>query len=85
MALSESAVEGLLGALRAGEGTDLIREIAGWVLNELIEAEAVEAIGAGRYERGEGRVTHRNGLRFWMLAAHLICAGENNEAMHLLA
>ena len=63
MALNESAVEDLLDALRAGEGTDLIREIAGWVLNELIEAEAVEAIGARRYERTPGRVGERNGHR----------------------
>ena len=63
MALSESAVEELLDALRAGEGTDLVRELARWVLQELIEAEATAAIGAGRWERSSGRVTHRNGHR----------------------
>ena len=31
------------------------------MLQELIEAEAAEAIGAGRYERVDGRVTERNG------------------------
>ena len=30
---------------------------------ELIEAEAAEKIGAGRYQRSETRVTHRNGSR----------------------
>jgi putative transposase len=63
MALSNSDLSELLDAIRVGDGTDLIREIARWVLQELIEAEAVEAIDAGRYERVEGRVTERNGHR----------------------
>ncbi len=63
MALSESAVSALLDALRVGEGTDLVRELAQWALQQLIEAEASEKIGAGRYERSEGRVTERNGSR----------------------
>ena len=63
MALSESAVSALLDALRVGEGTDLVRELAQWALQQLIEAEASETIGAGRYERTEGRVTERNGTR----------------------
>lgn len=63
MALSESAVEELLAALAVGEGTDLVRELARWALQELIEAEAVEAIGAERWERSPGRVSYRNGHR----------------------
>src|SRR5690606_13265990 len=63
MALEESAVEGLLDALRVGEGTDLVRSLAEWALQQLIDTEATERIGAGRYERVEGRVTHRNGTR----------------------
>lgn len=63
MALSESAVSDLLDALRVGEGTDLVRELAQWALQQLIEAEASEKIGAGRYERTEGRLTERNGTR----------------------
>lgn len=63
MALSDSAMSELLDAIRVGEGTDLIRELARWVLQELIEAEAAEAIGAGRYERVDSRVTERNGHR----------------------
>jgi putative transposase len=63
MALDESAVSDLLDALRVGEGTDLVRELAGWALQQLIEAEAAEAIGAGRFERSSERVTHRNGYR----------------------
>ena len=51
MALDESAVSALLDALRAGEGTDLVRELAQWALQQLIDAEAAEMIGAGRWER----------------------------------
>jgi putative transposase len=63
MALSDSALSELLDALRVGDGTDLVRELAQWALQQLIEAEAAEKIGAGRYERTDDRVTHRNGSR----------------------
>ncbi len=63
MALEESAVEGLLDALRVGEGTDLVRTLAEWALQQLIDTEAAQRIGADRYERVESRVTHRNGSR----------------------
>jgi hypothetical protein len=46
MALTESAVSELLEAFRAGQGVDLIRESVRMVLQELIEAEAAEVIGA---------------------------------------
>ncbi|MFX0538367.1 IS256 family transposase [Ornithinimicrobium sp. Y1847] len=63
MTLSQSAVSDLLDALRAGDGVDLVRESVRMVLQELIEAEATEAIGAARYERTPARVTERNGTR----------------------
>ena len=63
MALSQSALSELLEAFRAGDGVDLIRESVRVVLQELIEAEATEVIGAGRYERTDSRVTDRNGFR----------------------
>ncbi len=63
MTLSNSDLSGLLDALRVGEGVDLIREIARWVLQELIETEATEKIGASRYERVDERVNERNGHR----------------------
>jgi putative transposase len=63
MALSQSALSELLDAFRAGDGVDLIRESVRTVLQELIEAEAAEVIGAGRYERTDTRVTDRNGSR----------------------
>lgn len=61
MALSQSALSELLDAFRAGEGVDLIRESVRMVMQELIETEATEQIGAGRYERTEARTTERNG------------------------
>jgi putative transposase len=63
MALSESVLSELLDAFRAGEGVDLVRDAVRLVLQELIEVEAAEQIGAGRYERSESRVTERNGSR----------------------
>jgi putative transposase len=63
MALSQSALNELLEAIRAGDGIDTLREAMRLVLQELIEAEATEAIGAARYERTEERTTHRNGSR----------------------
>jgi transposase-like protein len=63
MALSQSAVSELLEAFRAGEGVDLIRESVRMVLQELIETEAAEVIGAARYERTASRTTERNGHR----------------------
>lgn len=63
MALDESAVSGFLDALRVGEGTDLVRELTQWALQQLIDAEATERIGADPRERSPERVTHRNGTR----------------------
>ncbi|WP_397518144.1 IS256 family transposase [Rhodococcus pyridinivorans] len=63
MALSQSALSELLDAFRAGEGVDLIRESVRMVMQELIETEATEQIGASRYERTEARSNERNGAR----------------------
>ena len=63
MTLSQSAVSNLLDALRAGDGVDLVRESVRMVLQELIETEAAQVIGAARYERTPDRTTERNGSR----------------------
>jgi hypothetical protein len=63
MALFNTVASELLEAFRAREGVDLIRESVRLVMQELIETEAAEKIGAGRYERTERRVTDRNGSR----------------------
>ena len=67
MALDESALPELLDALRAGDGVNLIRDAVRLVMQELIELEATEHIGAGRYERSD---TRGNRLR---LPCHRAC------------
>ncbi len=68
MALSQSVLSELLDAFRAGEGVDLVRDAVRLVMQELIEVEATEQIGAARYERTDTRVTDRNGSRPRLLA-----------------
>jgi hypothetical protein len=68
MALSQSALSELLDAIRAGEGTDVLRDAMALVFQELIELEATQAIGAARYERTEERTSHRNGSRSRLLS-----------------
>ncbi len=68
MALSQSALSGLLDAVRAGDGTDVLRDAMALVLQELIELEATQVIGASRYERTDERTTHRNGSRTRLLS-----------------
>lgn len=68
MALSQSVLSELLDAFRAGEGVDLVRDAVRLVMQELIEVEAAEQIGAARYERTDTRTTERNGNRPRLLA-----------------
>jgi transposase-like protein len=68
MTLSQSALSELLDAIRSGGGEDVLRDAMALVLQELIELEASQAIGADRYERTEGRTTHRNGSRSRLLS-----------------
>jgi transposase-like protein len=68
MALDDSVLSELLEMFRAGDGLDLIREPVRLVVQELIETEAAEVIGAKRYERNEARSTERNGHRSRLLA-----------------
>jgi transposase-like protein len=67
MALPQSALSELLEAFRAGDGVDLIRDSVRVALQELIELEATERIGAAPYERTDDRVAERNGHRPRML------------------
>jgi putative transposase len=68
MALDQSALSDLLDALRAGGDLDVVREALALVLQALIDAEAAQQIGAGRYERSASRTTHRNGTRARLLS-----------------
>ena len=68
MTLSDIATAQLWETFRAGGGAELVRDAERLVLQELIEAEATEVIGAARYERSDARVTERNGHRPRLLA-----------------
>lgn len=63
MALDQSALSELANALKSTEALDLAREAVRLVYQELVEAEATAAIGAGLYERAETRTNERNGHR----------------------
>ena len=50
--------------LRSDDGADVVRESLRWLVQELMEAEVSELIGARLGERRpEDRATHRNGYR----------------------
>jgi putative transposase len=56
--------EQVVGYLLEEEGLDFLRESLMWVVQQLMEAEVSELIGAERGERApEERLTHRNGYR----------------------
>ncbi len=63
MTLTQSDVNELLDAIRAGGDIDVIRKAVALVLQALIDAEAAEVIGATRYQRSATRTTQRNGFR----------------------
>lgn len=52
----------LLSNLLSGEGSGLAKLLED-VLNQALEAQAQEQLGARRYERSEGRTGYRNGYR----------------------
>jgi putative transposase len=55
--------EQVVSFLLEEEGVDFLRESLRWVVQQLMEAEVTELIGAERGERSEDRLTHRNGYR----------------------
>jgi putative transposase len=63
MALSQSDLLRLIESLRSADGLELVRQVAERMLQELIEAEATAAIGAGWNEHTDTRVALRNGHR----------------------
>jgi putative transposase len=68
MTLDQSALSELLDAIRAGGDLDVVRAAVATMLQALIDLEATQVIGAGRYERSESRTTHRNGVRHRILS-----------------
>jgi putative transposase len=63
MALSESELMRLLESLRRADGVEAIRVVCERILQELIEAEATDVIGAAPGEHTDKRTTWRNGHR----------------------
>ncbi len=63
MALDQSALLDLLAQLKLTDVTDRIRSVTETLYQELIDAEAENMIGAGKYERTDDRTTQRNGTR----------------------
>jgi putative transposase len=55
--------EQVVSYLLEEEGLDFLRESLCWVVQQLMEAEVSELIGAAHGERSEERLTHRNGYR----------------------
>src|SRR5216117_426748 len=55
--------EQVVSYLLEEDGVDFLRESLLWVVQELMEAEVSELIGAEHGERSEERLTHRNGYR----------------------
>jgi putative transposase len=52
-----------LERLQKKGGGDFLKELAEAVLDRLMQLDVEGLIGAGRYERSDGRTTHRNGYR----------------------
>src|SRR3954449_325148 len=64
MAEKRMTVEQVVSYLLEGEeGIDFLRESLTWVVQQLMEAEVSELIGAEHGERTTERLTHRNGYR----------------------
>ena len=55
--------EEVVSRLMSYEHADFVRESLRWVVEQLMEAEVSELIGAERGERTDDRTTHRNGYR----------------------
>jgi transposase-like protein len=58
-----SALLTQLDALKSADPASVFAELIRAGLQALIDAEASQALGAGRYERSEQRTTYRNGTR----------------------
>jgi len=68
MAMDQSALLELLEMLKAADVDERIRLAAQNVYQALIDAEAAETIGAGRWERSDARTAVRNGSRSRLLS-----------------
>src|SRR3954470_4743829 len=55
--------EQVVSFLLEDEGVDFLRESLCWVVQQLMEADVSELVGAEHGERNPERLTHRNGYR----------------------
>ena len=76
MANNQSALLALLGVLQQAEGGDVMRQLLGSALQDLIEAEAAAHIGAAKHERTPERTAQRNGTRQKLVST---TAGDHRE------
>ncbi len=63
MTLNQSALLQITELLRTADGGDLMRQMLGFMLQALVDAEATGVIGAAPHERTVDRTTQRNGTR----------------------
>jgi putative transposase len=63
MTLNQSALLQITELLRTADGGDLMRQMLGFMLQALVDAEATSVIGAAPHERTEDRTAQRNGTR----------------------
>lgn len=63
MTLNQSALLELTQMLRSADDGEVMRQMLGFMLQALIDAEATSVIGAAPHERTEERTNHRNGTR----------------------
>ena len=63
MTLNQSALLELTQMLRTADDGDVMRQMLGFMLQALVDAEATGVIGAAPHARTEERTTHRNGTR----------------------
>jgi putative transposase len=66
--ITNSDLNELLDAVRAGGDIDVVRRGIEMMLQALIDAEATAQIGADRFERSSTRTTQRNGTRDRLLS-----------------
>jgi len=79
MAMDQSALLELLEMLKAADVDERIRVAAQNVYQALIDAEAAEKIGAGRWERTDARMAVRNGSR-----ARVDCVKDSGQSLGLI-
>jgi len=68
VAITDTDLNELLTAIRAGGDIDVVRQGVALMLQALIDAEATARIGADRFERTDTRTTQRNGTRDRLLS-----------------